>query len=142
MSLGKVYDIDEIAYARPVGCGIIIAEDAELLAYAHGRLCEIRHKILRHAIGQLPYFSAWMSANRVEVSQNDGLDGGTAGYDIVNDVLAHLLGLAIGRSCLLDRSIFGDRIHIGLAIDGARRGENKALDSKLRHQVKQVEQNI
>ena len=41
VSFGQVYHIDVIAYARAVGGIVIVSENAELLTYSDGGLCDI-----------------------------------------------------------------------------------------------------
>ena len=83
-----------------------------------------------------------MSADGVEVAQDDRLDGST-GVDVVLDnLLVDLLGVAVGRHGLLDGGILGhgQMLLRGLSVDGARTGEDDTLDIVLGHQLQQVDE--
>ena len=135
MSLGEVDDVDVVADAGSVGGIVVITEDTELLADADSGLGEVRDEVLGNAIGHLSDDGGGMRADGVEITQEDGLDGRTAGHGVLDDFLVDLLGVAIGGLGLLDgRFLCGGEL-VGLTIDGAGGGEDDAFDIVLRHQL-------
>lgn len=119
VGLGEVNNVDEVADAGAVGCGIVVAEHAEFLADAHGCLGDVRDEILGHAVGELADFGRGMCTYGVEVAEYDALEGCAGVDDVGDDFLADLFGVAIGRGGLLDGALLGNGVHVGLAVDGA-----------------------
>ena len=128
MRLGKVHDIDVVADAGAVGRVVVVAEDGQLLADAHCRLRDVGDEVVGHAVGQFADERRGMGTDRIEVSQDDALDGCAAMDEVVDDLLVDLLGVAIGRGGLLVGCVLGDGqvLGVGLSIDRAAAGEDDA----------------
>ena len=121
MGLGQIHYIDIVADTGTVGSVIVVAEDGELLAYTDSGLSDKGDEVVGHTIGQLADESRWVGTDRIEVAQHDALDRSTT-FDIVEDnLLVHLLGIAIRRGSLLVRSLLGNRqiLRLGLTVYGA-----------------------
>ena len=65
----KVYNVDIISYACSVNSIVVIAENAEALELADCYLCYVRHKVIGYAVGVLAEKSAFVCADRVEVTE-------------------------------------------------------------------------
>ena len=85
-----------------------------------------------------------MCSNRVEVTQQDCIDGRSADDIVVNDFLTNLFGIAIRAFGLLDGGIFsnGQVLGVGLSVNGARRGEDDTFHAILRHEFQKVHQRV
>ena len=68
MCAGEVCDVDEIADARPVRGGVVISEDAQLLAYTDRCLRQIGNEILGYSVGQFADKSGRMGAYGVKIA--------------------------------------------------------------------------
>ncbi len=60
-----------------------------------------------------------MCANRVEVAQNNALEGRSGVNYVGNDFFADLFGVSVRRSCLFDWCGFGNGVFIGFTVNGA-----------------------
>ena len=81
-----------------------------------------------------------VSTDGVEVAQADDLVGYTSVDYIVEDLFIDLLRVAVGREGYLDRSFLGDGQDLGLAVDGARRGEDDPLGTVALHSLEEDDQ--
>ena len=81
-----------------------------------------------------------MGANRIEVTQQNRIDGSTGSNRITDNLFVDLLRISVRGFRLLDRSLFRYGKMVGLAIYGTGRREYNALHSMLRHQFEQVYQ--
>ena len=142
MSLGEVNYIDVVADAGSIRSIIIVTEDGELLADTHSSLSYVRNQVVWHTVWQLTDFCRWMSTDWVEVSQDDTLDVSTTMDIVCDDLLVHLLGIAIRRSSLLMRSLLSYRqvLWLRLTVNGAGRREDNTLYIIFWHQLKQVDE--
>ena len=109
MGFGQVDNIDIVTDAGLIGRIVVVAENLQLLTNTHSRLGYERYQVHGHTIRQFANQCSRMSTNGVEVAQDNALDGGTRVDVILNDFLVDLLCIAIGRHCLLDGSILGNR---------------------------------
>ena len=121
MSLCEVNHIDVVADTCSVRCVIVIAEDGQLLADAHSGLSDVGNKVVGHSVRQLADFGRGMSTNRIEIAQNDALDGSTAVDVVSNDLLVYLLSVAVRRCGLLMRTVLcnGEVLRLRLTVNGA-----------------------
>src|SRR5574344_82540 len=83
-----------------------------------------------------------MSANRIEVSQDDAFDRSTTVNIVLNDFLIDLFSVSVRTQCFLDRSLLCDRqiLRSRLTVNGAAGREDDALDVMFGHQVKQIDE--
>ncbi len=142
MGFGQVDDVDIVADAGAVGSVVVVAEYCQLLADSHCRLRDVRDEVVRHSVWQLTDECRGVCADRVEVAENDALDGGSAVDVVVYYLLVDFLCVAVRRCGLLMRGILGDGEVLGfrLAVDGARRREDDALDIVFRHELKEIDE--
>ena len=119
MGFGKVNNIDIIANAGTVGSVIVVAEHCQLRTQPCGSLCQERHQILRHPVGQLAYVSRRVSAYGVEIAQQDALERSARCYHILNNFFRNLLRGPVRRCGMLYRSRFVYRVLVRLAVNGA-----------------------
>ena len=121
MGLGKVYDVDEVAQAGAVGGGIVVAEDIQAGTFPHCGLGDEGHQVVGDAARQFADQGAGMCADGVEVPQQDALDCTAAGlHRVAEDILAHLLGVAVRGGGGLAGCLFGNRHGIRLSVDCGR----------------------
>ena len=142
MRFGQINHIDIVADTGAIGCIVVITEDGEFLADAHSRLCNERNQVVGHTIGQFANQGRGMRSDRIEISQDNALDGSSTLNVVVNNLFVNLLGIAIGRCGLLVRSIFRYRqvLRFRLPIHGAWRREDNAFYIVFRHEFQQVNQ--
>ena len=83
-----------------------------------------------------------MSTDGVEVAQEDGIYGSSAVAIVRHDVLADLLGVAVGAFGLLAWCSLGDGkvLGVGLSIDRAAGGEYDAFHLVVGHELEEVHQ--
>ena len=124
----EVHDVDVVADARPVGRRIVVAENREALAQSGGGLCDEGHEVLRHAARQFADQGRGVCADGVEVAQRDAFHAGVGGERVAQDVLAHLLGVAVGRGGRLAGRLFRHGLLLRFAVNGARRREDDAAE--------------
>ena len=120
MGLGQVDYVDEVALAGPVGGGIVVPEDRKALALPYGGLRDERHQVVRDAPGEFTDQSGRMGADRIEVPQRDPPKLRIRLHGVPEDVLAHLLGVAVGRGGFLPRGRFGDGQFVRVPVDRSR----------------------
>ena len=120
VSFRQIDHVDEVAYARTIRSVVVVTKDCELLANTGSSLRQVRDKVVRHTIWQLPYQCRWVSAYGVEIAQDDALNRCSRTDIVVDNLFGNLLGVAVGRCRHLDRCSLVDRVDIGLAIDRTR----------------------
>src|SRR5690606_8003781 len=55
VSVGQVYDVDEVTDIRTIGRVIVVAENRELFALARRGLCDVGDQVIRHANRQFAH---------------------------------------------------------------------------------------
>src|SRR5690606_41948611 len=55
LSVGQVYDVDEVTDIRTIGRVIVVAENRELFALARRGLCDVGDQVIRHANRQFAH---------------------------------------------------------------------------------------
>ena len=138
VGFGEVHDVDVVADARPVGRRVVVAEDREALAQSGGGLRDEGHEVLRHAARQFADQRRRMCADGVEIAQRDAFHAGVGGERVAQDVLAHLLGVAVGRSGRLAGRLLRHGLLLRLAVNGARRREDDVPAAEFTHQADDV----
>ena len=132
MTLDEIHDVDVVANAGAVGRRIIAAENVQALASAVGDLRHIRQEIIRHAIRRLADQSAFMGANRVEITQARDSPVRIGMRQISQHVFDHQFAGAVGIG-RRTREIFFDRHRGRVAINRCRRTEHKGFNVAFRH---------
>ena len=79
-----------------------------------------------------------MGADGVEVSQRDTLQSLVCRNRVAKDILAHLLGVAVGRGRRLAGRLLRDGQVVSLAVNRRRRREDDVLTAVLTHQIHDV----
>ena len=69
MAFGQVADVDVVAHAGAVGRVVVVAEDLQLRAPAHGHLRHVGHQVVGRAARVFADQAALVRAHRVEVAQ-------------------------------------------------------------------------
>jgi len=88
--------VDVVAHACAVRRRIITAENAEPLPAAHGHLADVGHQVVGIPAGILADEPAGMGADGIEVAQQGDLPSGVGGVEILEDLLDHEFGSAVG----------------------------------------------
>ena len=70
MPLGKVYNVNVIAYACAVGRVVIVTENFYLGQFAYRNFGDIRAKVVGNTVGIFADKSARMCAYGIEITQN------------------------------------------------------------------------
>ena len=125
VALGQVADVDVVAHAGAVGGVVVVAEDLQLRAPAHGHLRHVGHQVVGRAARVFADQAAFVRAHRVEVAQGGDLPARVAGHQVAQHRLAHQLGLAVGVG-RGQRRVLGDRQLLGNAVDRRARAEHDA----------------
>ena len=136
---GEVADVDVVADAGAVGGVVVVAEDAQLGAFADGHLGDVGHQVVGDAVGVLPYPAAGVRADGVEVSQEDDVPFGVGLLDVHEDLFEHALGPAVGVGAGAFGAVFGDGDLGGVAIDGGAGAEDDVLAVVVAHDVDEGE---
>src|SRR5574343_98653 len=136
VALGQIDHMDVVTHPGAIGCGVVIAEDAEELTLAHGHLGDEGHQVVGDAIGVFADQTTLVRAHRVEVAQDRHLPARVGRLQVAQDVLAHQLGAAIGVGDL-QLARFGDRHGVGITIDGGRGAEDDAAHVGAVHGLQQ-----
>ena len=124
MGLGEVHDVDEVTQAGAVGGGIVVAEDGQALTLADGGLGDEGDEVVGNAAREFADEGARVRADGVEVAQEDALDGAVGGFHgVLEDVLAHGLGVAVRRDGRLAGCLLGHGHLVRLAVHGGGGGE-------------------
>lgn len=79
-----------------------------------------------------------MRADGVEIAQGDALHALVGRQRIAQNVLAHLLGVAVGRGRGLAGRLLRHGQLVGLAVNRTRRREDDVVTSELTHEVDDV----
>src|SRR5690606_2806007 len=93
---GQVHHVDVVPHAGAVRSRVVRAEDAHLVEPANRDLQHVRGQVvgnLRRVFADSP---ARVRADRVEVAQGGDLEGGVGNAQILQDLLDHVLRLAVG----------------------------------------------
>ena len=118
MCFGQIDNVNVISYSRTIGCRVIVTENGQLFANSRCGLGHERDQVLWNPEGQLPDQGTLMGTNRVEITQCDHIE--IFGLrDVLQDLLANLLGVPIGRLRFLDRRVLRDWELIGLSVNRA-----------------------
>ena len=158
VALGQVEDVDVVADGGAVVRVVIVAEDEELLAQAHGDLRQQRQQVVRHTLRVLAHDAARVAARRVEVAQQrrvpllgfvvlPGLFGvRPRGIGVVGDGgFRRDLGVAV-RVRRPQRTDLRDGDHVRearrVAVHGRRRGEDDVVHRVPRHGPQQAQRAV
>ena len=137
MAVRQIHHMDVIAHAGTVGGGIIVAEDAQLVAHARRCLADEGHQVVGDAGGVLADQAALMRADGVEVAQQHHCPLGIGKGYIAHNALAHPFGPAIGIGALTHGQTFVEGHFLAVAVHGGGAGKYNALYMVLRHHAAQ-----
>ena len=98
-----------------------------------------RHEVLRAAERHLPEQAGFVRSHRVEVAERDERRPADL-RDVLQHLLAHLLGPGVRGFRLLERGVLGDREFRDVAVDRAGRGEHDVRDAVLLHGAEDVDE--
>lgn len=135
----KIDHMNVVAHARAVGSRIIVAEDLDAFELARGNLRHIGKQVVRDALRVFADPAAFMRTDRVEVTQQHHIPLRIRTVQIGKDALEHGFGLAIRIGGLVLGTIFGDRNHLGVAIDGRAAREDDVLHIMVARYIEQCE---
>ena len=141
VGLGEVHDVDVVAQAGAVLGGIVVAEDAEAGALADGGLGDERDQVVRDAARELADEGARVRADGVEIAEEDALDCTAVGFHrVAEDVLAHGLGVAVGRRGGLAGRLLRDGNDLRLAVNRGRGREQHVAAAFLLRRFQHVQE--
>ena len=135
MALCQVHHVDIVADAGSVGSVIVVSEDMDDGKLADGYLGNIGQQVVGDALGIFADQAALVSADGVEVAEQDDLPFVVALPQVGEDALLHGLGGAVGIGGLAHRAVFRDRDLGGIAVYSGGRGEDDLLAAVLAHDV-------
>ncbi|MNL57724.1 hypothetical protein D3C87_1813090 [compost metagenome] len=107
-----------VAHARAVGGVVIVAKDPQEWLTAHRHLGDEGEQVVGQIARAFADLAAGVCADRVEVAQRDGAEGGVGRADVAQHLFHHQLGAAVGiggrqRMRLGERQIARFAIHRG-----------------------------
>ena len=123
MRLRQVHDVDIVPQAGPVRGRVVIAEHREAFAFADGGLGDEGHQVVGHAARQLADQRGGVRPDGVEIAQRDAAHARIGLHAVAQDILAHLLGVAVGRGGRLARRGLRHGELVRLAVDRRGGGE-------------------
>ena len=139
MAAREIDDVQIVAHARAVRCGIVVAEYAQILAPSGGGLGDVRHQIVRDAARVLADESARMRADGVEVPQQHNGPFAVGLCRIGEDLLAHVLRPAVGIRAAAGAGALVHGHRIVRRIHRRGRGEEDLLHAVRRHRLAEVD---
>ena len=120
MSLGKVHDMDIVTHTGAVDRRIVVAPDTQVFQRAVCHPGNIRHQVVRNAVGHFPNQSGRMCADRIEIPKQHDAPLRIRRADIFQNHLIHQFCGAIGiRGMHLE--ILPDRHTLRRAVHGGTR---------------------
>ena len=132
MCVRKVGDVDVVSHASAVRRGIILTENADIVASMVGDLQNYRDKV-RLGIVRLAYLTALVRACRVEIAQRHVFE--TVRLVVVlHKLLHHKLGLTVNTRRML-RALFRDETVTAISVRCRRRGKHKVFYATSNHSV-------
>lgn len=132
MSVGKVGDVNIVPHASAVGCGIIVAENADVISRA---VCHLQNDGDKVGFGlvRLADFTALVCARRIEVAQSNVFESVRL-VVILHKLLHHELGLTVHAGGML-RTFLGDKAVAAISVSRRRGREHEILDVFGNHSV-------
>ena len=131
--LARTYHVDVVADAGAVHRVVVVPEDAELGATPHCNLADVRYQVVRDALWVLTDPAAGVSADWIEVAQQDDVPFRIGGREVPADLLNKVLGLAVRIGAAADRVVLVNRVILWVAVDSGRRREYEVLAAAPRH---------
>ena len=126
MGFGKIRDMDEVAHAGAIPRRIVVAEQLH-----RARAADRSQQGVGDEVGELRVVLADIAidvgAGGVEIAERPEAQAVRA-REILEHLFAHQLGVAIDADRVL-RQVLGKRQALGIAVDGAGRGEDKVGDA-------------
>lgn len=137
MAASEVDDMDVVADAGAVVCGVVVTEDSQLWTLADGDLRDVWHKVVGYAVWVFAHEAAGVRSDRVEVAQQDDVPFRVGFLDVHHHLLKHALCPSVGVGTLSFGAVLGDRNLDGVAINCCRRAENDVFAAVVTHYVEE-----
>ena len=135
----EIDDVQIVAHARAVRRGIVVAENAQLLAPSGGGLRDIRHQIVGDAARVLADESARMRADGVEVPQQHDGPARIGLRRVGEDLLAHVFRPAVGVRAAAGAGALLHGHGVVRRIHRCGRGEEDLLHAVRGHRLAEVD---
>ncbi len=120
MPLCKVNHMDVITNSGTVRCVVIISVDMELFQLADCNLRNIRHQIVRYAIGILTHGAGFVRADRIKIAQKNHIPRRIRKLNIPQNLLQHRFGPAIRIGALSLRALLRNRYKGRISVNRSR----------------------
>mmetsp|Transcript_19809 Transcript_19809/g.45638 ORF Transcript_19809/g.45638 Transcript_19809/m.45638 type:complete len:205 (-) Transcript_19809:150-764(-) len=120
-------------------CWVVVAKDREVCSLAHRHLLDIRHQIVRDALGVLPNPPRGMRSDRVEVAQQAHVELTVCLGGVAQDLLVEVLGEAVRVRTPACCESFVDWDAGRLAVHGSRRRKDDVPAASRLHRFHEVE---
>ena len=130
---GQIHDVDEIPAAGAVRSGVIPPEHGKPLPAAHRHLCDERHEIIGDPQGVLPDEAGGVRPNGIEVPQQHRRKAGIRTAEILQHLLDHRLGAAVGAGALPAGHLLPIGDGILRAVNGGGGGKDEPADARFPH---------
>ena len=135
MALRQVHHMDVVAHARAVRRIIVVSKDAYALQLSDGHLRHVGNQIVRDSFGILADEAALMGSDGIEVAQKHHLPVVVGHIDILQHLLQHALGLAVGVRAFSLRALLRDGHKGRISVYGRRGAEHDVLHAMLSHHI-------
>ena len=140
VTASEVDDVDVVAETGAVGCFVIVAKNMKLREFAGGDFHNVRHEVVRDAVGVLAEETGDVVADGIEVAKGDDVELGVGHAKIFQDFFDHVFGFAVGVGELdASRKGFDALLDTLVAVNGGGGGENELLDAVGLHRLEEVE---
>lgn len=139
---GQIDHMDVVAAAGAVGRGIVVAEDSEMVATAHGHLSHIGHEVVRNALRIFAHAAGSVRTYGVEVAEEHHGELGIGLGGVFKDLLHHGLSPAVGIGAGAARHGLDVRIRVLLAVHGGRRREHDVMHPARLHAFQKGESGV
>ena len=139
VSTSKVHNMDIVAYTSTIVCVIIITEHTKLGAFTNSSLSDIRHQIVRYAIGILTNSTALVSTYRIEIAKQYNIPLIVCLLNIHEHLFKHRLGLSIRIGAVTLGALLGNGNDGRITINSSTRRENHILTAILTHNITEHE---
>ena len=140
VAASEVDDVDVVAKTGTVGCFVIVAKNMKLREFAGGDFHDVRHEVVRDAVGVLAEETGDVVADGIEITKSDDVELGVGYAKVFQDFFDHVFGLAVGVGKLdTSRKGFDALLDTLVAINSGGGGENEPLHIVGLHRLEEVE---
>ena len=140
VTASEVDNVDVIAETGAVGCFVIVAKNMKLREFAGGDFHDVRHEVVRDAVGVLAEETGDVVADGIEVAKGDDIKFRVGYAKVFQDFFDHVFSLAVGVG-KLDTSGkgFDALLDTLVAVNGGGGGENELFHTVRLHRLEEVE---